>query len=56
MSIEFVPTKKGIKKFKKRMEGFSVIFDSDGDAIGFMQKLFADFQRDIELTSRTGGK
>lgn len=48
MPEEFSPTKAGIKKFKERMEGFSVVFDSDEDAIGFMQRLFSDFQRDLQ--------
>ena len=56
MSEEFSPTKAGIKKFRNRMEGFSVIFDSEKDVIGFMQQLFADFQKDQQRASKPSGK
>lgn len=56
MSQEFSPTKAAVEIFKDRMEGFSVMFDSDEDAIRFMQQLFADFERDQKRTSKSSGK
>ena len=52
MSQEFLPTPTGIEQFKDRMEGFSVVFDSDDDAVRFMQTLFADFQHDQQRSNR----
>ena len=37
--IYVVFTKDQVAKFKEAMEGFSVVFDNDDDAVAFMAKL-----------------
>ena len=37
--ISAVFTEEQVAKFKEAMEGFSVVFDNDDDAVAFMAKL-----------------